>query len=164
MKTGVIMLILVIFIYIGLYVAGYESVFLALKYSLKTLKKLSFVFVVVFVMMFLIDMFVDDKKISKYFNKKGIKAYLIAMIAGVLSHGSSYAWYPLLQSLREKGVKESLIITFLYARSIKIPWIPMMITYFGTGFTVILMVYIMIASIIQGLIVKKLYEKDNSGI
>jgi uncharacterized membrane protein YraQ (UPF0718 family) len=163
MKTGAVMLIIVVLIYIALYLMGVDSVFLALKYSLKTLKKLSFVFVVVFVMMFLIDMFVDDKKISKYFNKKGIKAYLIAMIAGVLSHGSSYAWYPLLENLRKKGVKDSLIITFLYARSIKIPWIPMMIAYFGSGFTIILIIYTMIASLIQGLIVKQ-FEKDINGI
>jgi uncharacterized membrane protein YraQ (UPF0718 family) len=135
MKIGIIMLIVIILIYVGLYLSGSDIVFLALKYSFLTLKKLSFVFVMVFVMMFLVYIFVDDKKISKYFNSaKGISAYLIAMIAGVLSHGSSYSWYPILQSLREKGVKDSLIITFLYARSIKIPWIPMMIAYFGRGF------------------------------
>jgi uncharacterized membrane protein YraQ (UPF0718 family) len=161
MKSGLIMLIIVILIYIILYLSGFDNVLLALNYSFKSLKKLSFVFVMVFVMMFLIDMFVDDKKISRYFNTaKGIRAYLIAMIAGVLSHGSSYAWYPLLQSLREKGVKDSLIITFLYARSIKIPWIPMMIAYLGTGFTVVLTIYIMIASLIQGLIVRKFFEGE----
>ncbi|GAX87857.1 conserved hypothetical protein [Lebetimonas natsushimae] len=161
MKSGIIMLILVILIYIGLYLSGSDTVFLALNYSFKSLKKLSFVFIMVFVMMFLIDMFVNDKKIAKYFDSaKGIKAYLIAMIAGVLSHGSSYVWYPILQSLREKGVKDSLIITFLYARSIKIPWIPMMIAYFGTGFTVGLIIYIMVASLIQGLIVRKFFEGE----
>jgi uncharacterized membrane protein YraQ (UPF0718 family) len=120
MKSGLIMLIIVILIYIILYLSGSDNVLLALNYSFKSLKKLSFVFVMVFVMMFLIDMFVDDKKISRYFNTaKGIRAYLIAMIAGVLSHGSSYAWYPLLQSLREKGVKDSLIITFFICKKYK---------------------------------------------
>jgi len=160
MKSGFIMLGLVILSYIGLYFFNSDNIFVALQDSFKTLKELSFVFVAVFVFMFIIDMFVDDKKIAKYFNNKsGVKAYFIALIGGILSHGSSYAWYPLLQSLREKGMKDSLLITFLYSRSIKLPWLPMMITYFGTGFTITLMFYIMIGSLAQGFIVKKLYEK-----
>jgi uncharacterized membrane protein YraQ (UPF0718 family) len=160
MKTGIIMLGLVILSYISLYFFGSDTIFVALKDSFKTLKELSFVFVVVFVMMFIIDMFIDDKKIAKYFDtKSGVKAYFIALIGGILSHGSSYAWYPLLQSLREKGIKDSLLVTFLYARSIKLPWLPMMIVYFGTGFTIILMFYIMVGSLLQGFIVKKLYEE-----
>jgi len=160
MKSGFIMLGLVSLAYIVLYFLGSDNVFVALDDSFKTLKELFFVFIIIFIMMFLIDMFVDDKKIAKYLDSKsGIKVYFIALLGGVLSHGSSYAWYPLLQSLREKGVKDSLIITFLYARSIKLPWIPMMILYFGTGFTIVLLLYVMIASLIQGFIVKNLYEK-----
>jgi len=157
MKSGFIMLGLVILGYIGLYFYGSDTVFVAMKDSFKTLKELSFVFVIVFIFMFILNMFADDKKIAKHLgSESGAKAWIIALVGGILSHGPSYAWYPLLENLREKGVRDSLLITFLYSRSIKLPWIPMMIAYFGTGFTIILLSYVLIASLIQGFIVEKM--------
>jgi len=58
--------------------------------------------------------------------------------------------------LKEKGMKDSFIATFLYNRAVKIPLMPMMIFYFGISFTAILTIYIVIFSIINGFCVDKL--------
>jgi len=64
-------------------------------------------------------------------------------------------WYPLLADLKEKGMKNSLIATFLYNRAIKIPLIPITIYYFGIKLTIILTIYMIIFSIINGILVGK---------
>jgi len=86
----------------------------------------------------------------------GVKGWLIAIFGGILSTGPIYLWYPLLSDLKEKGMKDSFIATFLYNRAVKIPLMPMMIFYFGISFTAILTIYIVIFSIINGFCVDKL--------
>jgi uncharacterized membrane protein YraQ (UPF0718 family) len=65
----------------------------------------------------------------------------------------------MLQNLREKGVRDSLVVVFLYARSIKIPWVPMMIVYFGLKFTSVFMIYILLGALVQGMLVS-IFEKN----
>ncbi len=89
-------------------------------------------------------------------NQSGIKGWTIAVIGGILSHGSSYIWYQMVANLREHKVRDSLIITFLYTRAIKLPWLPLMMSYFGFTFTVLLTFYIISGAIVQGLLVEKL--------
>lgn len=114
------------------------------------------VVVLVFAIMFLSNLFLEDKKAMKYLGKgSGIKGWIFAIFGGILSTGPIYMWYPLLSDLKEKGMKTSLISTFLYNRAVKIPLLPMMIYYFGWMFTVILTIYMIIFSIINGLIVGK---------
>jgi uncharacterized membrane protein YraQ (UPF0718 family) len=87
--------------------------------------------------------------------KSGIKGFIFAVIGGILSLGPIYMWYPMLFDLRKKGMKSSLIAIFLYNRAIKIPLLPMMIYYFGPMFTLILTIYMIIFSVINGLIVER---------
>ena len=67
----------------------------------------------------------------------------------------------MLVDLREQKVKDSLIVTFLYTRAIKLPWLPLMVSYFGYAFTVLLMFYIIIGALIQGIIVEKMSFTNN---
>ena len=46
-------------------------------------------------------------------------------------------WYPFLADLKDKGIKNPLIVTFLYNRAVKLPLIPVMIYYFGLKFVII---------------------------
>lgn len=88
--------------------------------------------------------------------EKGVKGWLIAIGGGILSTGSIYMWYPLLKDLKEKGVRYGFISVFLYNRAIKIPLIPIIITYFGVKFVVVLTLVMVFVSIIQGLIIEKI--------
>ena len=88
---------------------------------------------------------------------------MIAIFGGIISTGPIYLWYPLLSDLKEKGMKDSFIAAFLYNRAVKIPLMPMMIFYFGIRFTVILTIYIVIFSMINGFCVEKLLFKKVEG-
>ena len=47
-------------------------------------------------------------------------------------------------------MRRALIATFLYSRSVKIAMLPLMILYFGLGYTVILCSYLIIFSVLNG--------------
>lgn len=114
---------------------------------------------IVLFIMALINTYIQPKKLSQYLGKgSGFKGWFIAILSGVLSHGPGYIWYPMLSDLCSHGVKNGLIVAFFYARSIKLPWIPMMISYFSLSFTVILTLYILLGALLQGIIAQKLLD------
>lgn len=95
--------------------------------------------------------------IFKYLGKSSkLKGWSVAILGGVASSGPIYMWFPLLADLKEKGAKDSLIVAFLYTRSIKIPLIPLMLHYFTWPFVVVLTAYTILFSIINGLVFEKI--------
>ena len=115
------------------------------------------VLLLVFVMMFVVDLVVEPGTVKKRLGKgSGSVGWSVAVLGGVLSTGPIYVWYPLLEDLRKKGVKDSLIVAFLYARAVKIPMAPMMIYYFGWTFTAVLYMYIIVFSVLNGVLVERL--------
>lgn len=88
--------------------------------------------------------------------ESGWKGWLLAIILGIISHGSVYAWYPLLKDLKNHGMREGLIAGFIYSRAIKIPFIPLMIYYFGLKFFIVLTIYMIIGAILEGLLLEKI--------
>ena len=113
--------------------------------------------VIVFLLMFVSNLLLNEKKITKLLgSESGMKGYVLSVVFGILSAGPIYMWYPILADLREKGVKNSFIVIFLYNRAVKIPLLPMMIYYFGSLFVLVLTIYMIIFSIINGLIIDKL--------
>jgi len=135
----------------------------ALDKSLNILKMIAPIILIVFFLMALLGSFIKPKRAAKYLgNNSGPVAWLIALIGGVLSHGPSYAWYPMLSELRNNGVRDGLIVTFFYARAIKLPWLPVMVSYFGSGFTLVLSIYILLGAWLQGILADKLMEGRNA--
>ena len=61
----------------------------------------------------------------------------------------------MLADLRSQGARDSLIVAFFYARAIKLPWLPVMISYFGLTFTLVLCFYILLGAWLQGIIAEK---------
>lgn len=114
------------------------------------------IFVLVFVIMFILNYFISPKSLAKRLSKKRKRNWFFVILAGIISTGPIYMWYPMLSELKEKGLRNSFISTFLYARAVKPALIPLMIFYFGLTFTIILTVNIIIFSIIQGLTLEKL--------
>ncbi len=155
---GRFLLPVVILIYLLLYAYDPIKTIDALTKSLAILMHLLPVFVIVVLIMGLIAALMQTKNLAKIIDRQsGIKGWVIAVLGGILSHGSSYIWYQMLANLRANHVRDSLIITFLYTRAIKLPWLPLMISYFGITFTVLLTSYIILGAVIQGLIVEKMF-------
>jgi uncharacterized membrane protein YraQ (UPF0718 family) len=107
--------------------------------------------VLVFVIMLLINLFLKPAAVAKYLGKgSGIKGIGLSAMAGIISTGPIYAWYPLLKDLRDKGAGESSIAIFLYNRAVKPFLLPVMIGYFGWLYVVILTIIMVLASVAVG--------------
>lgn len=156
-KSGYVMLGIVCTLYVVLYFFNADKTTDALIAGLKVLKIVAPILLIVFFLMALLNTFINEKSIARHLGEdSGIKGWFIALFAGILNHGPSYIWYPMLQELRNKGAIDGLVVAFLYARSIKLPWLPIMLSYFGTSFTIILSFYIVLGALIQGVITNRL--------
>ncbi len=91
--------------------------------------------------------------------RSGWRGWLLAITGGVLSHGPIYPWYPLLQKLQHQGARPALLAAFLYARSVKLPFLPLMAHYFGPGYTVIVTLSMILFSVINGRAVEVLLRR-----
>ncbi len=134
----------------------------ALMQFLYILQEIILVFVVVFALMFCFNLFLNEKRMAKLLGESaGIKGWIIAIIGGILSMGPIYMWYPLLSDLQKGGMQNAFITTFLYNRAIKLPLLPMMAYYFGLVFTVTFTLYMVLFSVINGLLINKFLSYEN---
>jgi uncharacterized membrane protein YraQ (UPF0718 family) len=112
---------------------------------------------IVFIIMILVNLFFTKRKIAKHLGKdSGVKGWIYAIVSGILVSGPPYILFPLLGELRRGGMKSSLAAVFLYNRNVKIPFLPVMVYYFGLSFTIILSLYIIIFSVLNGKIIGRL--------
>lgn len=131
---------------------------LALKFSADVFYKILPVFLVVFVIMLFLNYFIHPVWVKKYLDKSsGWKRWPIAIISGIISTGPIYMWYPMLKDLLKHGVSQGVIAAFLYARAIKPFLLPIMGFYFGWKYVIILTLLMIIFSILQGILIDKLF-------
>ena len=151
-----IFLLIVTAFYIALTLINFSLAKTAVIGVFQLIWKIFPVFILVFIFMFISKLFLNAQKIIKYTGENaGLKGWFISIVTGILSSGPIYMWYPLLSDLKSKGMKDAFITAFLYNRAVKIPLLPMMIYYFGLLFTLILTFYMIVFSVINGLIVHK---------
>ncbi len=123
----------------------------ALLKSSQVLLKILPIIAVVILFTALLNYFLQPKQVARHLgHESGARAWLWSLLAGLISHGPMYAWYPMLEDLRRHGMRDGLIVVFFYSRAIKIPLLPMMVDYFGWGFTLVLSFYILTGALIQG--------------
>ena len=154
----------VFLLYAALFFYNGDKTAAALEKSGLVLAEILPIFLVVILFTALINYFLNPEKIAGYLGREsGLKGWLVALAAGVISHGPIYAWYPMIEDLKKHGLKNGLIAAFFYSRSIKVPLLPIMIDYFGFAFTLILTLYILVASVLQGVLMEILCgpAKDN---
>ncbi|HIP61104.1 MAG TPA: permease [Sulfurovum sp.] len=157
---GIKLLLFVILIFAILAIMDTASISSLTNKFLYMLYKVSPIFSLVIIITAMINYFLKPKQIMKHFGEDaGKMGTIYALIGGMLSHGPMYAWYPMLSDMREHGLRDGLIATFMYGRAIKIPLLPFMIAMFGLGFTIIVNVYILLFAILQGILVDKLMKK-----
>ncbi len=153
---GVRFLALVVLAYVILFMTNSQQAQQSLVRALGIITQILPIISVVVLINGLINWWLPAKKMALLFKEQGPKrGWGIAVIAGVLSHGPMYLWYPMLADLRKGGVTEGIIVTYFYARAVKLPLLPLMIDYFGVTFSTILVVYILIAALLQGLVMQR---------
>ena len=162
--SGTIFLPIVIITYIVLALYHPNKTLNALDASFHVLLKILPIIAAVILLLGVFNYFFDAKKFSQKLSRDaGIKAWFFALAGGVISHGPVYVWYPLLQDLRSNGVRDGLLVAFIYARSIKVPMLPVMIDYFGWKFTLILSVYTLLASVVLGMLMDAFNPSKSDG-
>ena len=153
-------LIAVCFLYITIGLFDTQTALAGLRVFGNLLGKILPILGVVFGLLFLSNLLIDSKTVVRYLGKEGTKGgWLLAVVAGIISAGPIYLWYPLLSDLKEKGMREALVATFLYNRAVKIPLLPMMIFYFGFRLVAILTLYMILFSILNGYLVERILSK-----
>jgi len=152
-------LIIAVFLYIILFLFNFSLAIKTFFVFLGLLEKIIPVLFLVFLFMFFFAIFFNPKKMTRSLGKNaGARGWLISIVAGILSSGPTYVWYPLLKDLKEKGMRNSFIVAFLYNRAIKLPLLPIMVYYFGLKLVLVLTFYMILFSIINGLLLEKILK------
>ncbi len=154
---GLKFLYFMIFSYIVLFLIDSSNALASLNKFINITITLLPIFAFIIILTALINYFLKPKHILKHFGEDSGKAGIFySVIGGILSHGPMYAWYGMLKDMRTHGLKDGLIVTFLYARAVKLPLLPLMIAIFGIPYTIVLNFYIIVFAILQGKIMDKL--------
>ena len=159
---GIKFLIIVLILYLVISLFNFSMAKNAFLNFLTMFIKIIPILCIVFIIMILVNLFFTKQRVAKHLGKdSGIIGWLYAIISGILVSGPPYILFPLLGDLKKGGMKNSLVAVFLYNRNVKIPFLPVMVYYFGLNFTIILSLYIVIFSILNGKIIGRLV-KDKS--
>jgi uncharacterized membrane protein YraQ (UPF0718 family) len=159
---GFLFLVVVGYVILGILDVGLLTDVLTVL--IKLMVRIAPILLIVFVVMFLTNLFFENKSVFRLLGKgSGLRGWTIAIAGGIVSSGPIYMWYPLLSDLKAKGMKDSLIATFLYNRAVKIPLLPMMVHYFGWDFTLILSIYMILFSVVNGIVVQHLTQRGPPG-
>ena len=113
----------------------------------------------VFTLMVIMNLFLKPTHIVRFLGKESSsKGILLSAVAGIISMGPIYAWYPLLKELRGKGATNSLIAVFLGNRAVKPFLLPIMISYFGWMYVALLSLFTVSGSLAVGYLVNSLVK------
>ena len=134
-----------------LYCIDPEKTVLALCTSAKILGYILPPLSAVFVLMILLNLFFKSSQVTRLLGEKaGLRGVILSAAAGIISMGPIYAWYPLLKEVKEKGAGNTAIAVFLGNRAVKPFLLPVMISYFGWTYVVLLIFFMFIASVVLG--------------
>jgi uncharacterized membrane protein YraQ (UPF0718 family) len=108
----------------------------------------------VFTLMVFMNLFLKPTHIVRFLGKgSSSRGIILSAAAGIISMGPIYAWYPLLKEIRKKGAASSLIAVFLGNRAVKPFLLPVMISYFGWVYVLLLTFFTIIGSVAAGYLV-----------
>lgn len=130
----------------------------------KMVVELGPVFLLVFFFLWATELFSGTtRKLAELTGEgSGVSGWVIAIVAGVLSHGPIYPWYALLKNMREHGMRVALVAAFLYARAIKLPWLPLMAFYFGSAYMVVLTFWVLVFAVLHGWLIEWLLGETSA--
>ncbi len=121
----------------------------ALRQSIRVLLQIALPITLALAMMFVINLTFQGPQVARLLSKgAGLKGVLLSSVAGMLSMGPVYAWYPLLRDLRKQGASDFHIANFLCCRSVKPILLPVMIYYFGWVFSLVLNLLIVLGALL----------------
>ena len=159
-----LILVLVLFCGIGIFA---QDIFIeSIQKSLILFRTLVPTLLLVFIFIFIFNLIITDKFVKKHLHKNvGIIHYIAVAVVAILSTGPIYMWYAYLSNVKKEGVSDGLISLFLYNRAIKLPLLPLMISYFSLKTTIIVTLLTLIFSFLNAILINlfnKQYNHENS--
>ena len=136
-----------------------DKTYKALSISGSMFKQIAVPICFAIIMMILFNRLLSPATITKFLGKNaGIKGVFLSSLAGVLSMGPVYAWYPLLKTLADKGASKFHIANFIGSRSIKPFLLPVLVSYWGWRFALLFILISLAVSLIVACIVSTCYS------
>jgi len=155
----------VLVLYLVLWSVAPQKTWLATRSSLGILYHVLPSLCLVFLLMAGLNLFLKPVHFANALRKGAIiRQTLLAALAGIVSAGPIYAWYPMLKDLREKGADHSLIGVFLVNRAVKPFLLPVMVSIFGWTYVLILTLLTVAGSFSVGFVVGALLDSRNGSI
>lgn len=156
-RNGLYFPCMVVLVYLGMALWDFQIFLNSLRESWQMMLKIAPVMLIVLLFMIFLNYLVQPQMVKKHLGKgTGIKGYLLAAAGGVLSHGPIFVWYPFLKDMKGHGMSSGLIAVFLYNRAVKIPLLPLMVAYFGIGYTLLLTFFTFMASYCEGILIDRI--------
>ena len=158
-KKSWFMLMGILGLYVLLYLMKPDPIKEAFLYTMNLIISILPVLLLVLIFMFLFNLVNEDKLKALIMKSPNFLKYMVMAVLGTFSHGPIYAWYPLMKTLHDKGISYGNIASFLYARSIKLNFIPLAAVYFGLEYIIVLSIMIFIFSYFQGILIDFFYKE-----
>ena len=150
-------------LYLVLWHVAPEKTMVALRSSIGVFSHVLLPLGMVFLIMTGLNVFLKPPDLAKFLGKgTAISRNLFSAVAGIISAGPIYAWYPLLKDLREKGAEHSLIAVFLVNRAVKPFLLPVMISCFGWTYVLALTFLTVAGSLGVGFVVGALLDSPTA--
>ncbi|MCK5348825.1 MAG: hypothetical protein KAJ25_05515 [Desulfobacula sp.] len=131
-----------------------ENTYKALSISSSMFKQLALPICLAIIVMVLFNRFLSPATITNFLGKNaGIKGVALSSLAGILSMGPVYAWYPLLKTFTDKGASKFYVANFIGSRSIKPFLLPVLVAYWGWRFALLFIIMSLAGSLIVAFIV-----------
>ena len=134
-----------------------ERAVLALNTSAKIFGYILLPLSMVFILMILLNLFFKSAQVVRLLGEKaGFRGVALSAAAGIISMGPIYAWYPLLKEVKARGAGNTVIAVFLSNRAVKPFLLPVMISYFGWTYVLLLTFFMFITSVAFGYVLDAL--------
>jgi uncharacterized membrane protein YraQ (UPF0718 family) len=143
---------------VGLYGLGFlfapESTYRSLRISGSIVRQFVAPLCFALFLMVLLNRFLSPAVVTRFLGRgAGLKGVFLSSLAGVLSMGPIYAWYPLFKTLKEKGASEFIVANFMCNRSVKPVLLPVLVAYFGWNFATAFVLVNLVGALIVAWIV-----------
>jgi len=131
-----------------------ENTNIALHRSVSIFLQLALPICLALIMMVVFNRFLSPAVITRFLGQStSIKGVFLSSLAGILSMGPVYAWYPLLKNLKDKGASQFHVANFIGQRSIKPVLLPVLVICWGGYFTTLFVFVSFIGALIVAYIV-----------
>ena len=129
---------LIALVYLIVFMVSPQKGFAALRISTFTLLSVILIILSVFVFVGLFHVWIKEEMIVRHLGREsGFKGLALGALAGTALNGPLFTVFPLLKSLLKKGAKLGVVKVIFSTYAIKVPLLPLEVSFLGWKFTVI---------------------------